>query len=381
MGYQRLALLLAFTILFSDSTADIDLEAERLLMAPSTASPAPRASPNSPWNVDPKTAFLAELFFCGVTTAYIAVFAIGLHNNKKLARTIAKTLKTVLSEQFAKFGDEKGNEVIRDGAFFYWVYATGRRYTTGLTASIELARRHDMFSYIASLTSVSQKDRIIFYLPIASDVAMEAMTLFLVRKKELTRLRNIEDGKAVTSVQNMAAEVVDVPPLPSDFVVMTEHVDITKALLSDPVRIALARNATNLVSLHVTEQGASWEAQCEMSRRLIRLEFTLPDWSEHHNSVLHDMAFVAVHILDAVATTKLTPAARKSANDVRRRILAERQKQEQKARAEEAAARRLEKKKQEEDAIAKLSADKQRKYEEKKRKKEIASRMRKTIKK
>lgn len=373
-------LAVAFISLLSTTVADLDSESERLLLTPPTAAPKTGSSSNIAWNVDSKTVFYAEVVFAGITGLYIAVFAIGLQTNMNLARGIAKTLKKVLSEQFAKFGDERGKDVIRDGAYFFWIYATGRRYTPGLTVSLDLARRHDLFSHTASLTSAPQKDRIIFYLPIASNISMETMTLFLVRKKELARLRTIDDGQAVSSVEKMASKVVEVSPLPSDFVVMTEHVDITKALLSESVREALVRNASSIISLHVTEEGAPWESQCKMSRRLIRLEFTLPSERGRHESVLHDMAFVAVNVLDAVATAKLTPGARKSVMDIRKRILAERQKQEQKTRAEEAAARRLEKKKMEEEAVAKLSAEKQRKYEEKKRKKEIASRMRKTIK-
>lgn len=381
MVYLRIVLFAAFTFILSPVVADLDSESERRLLTPPTATPKTRSSSTNAWNADPTTLFFAEVFFGGVAVLYVVVFAIGLRSNMNLASAIAKTLKKVLSEQFAKFGDQHGKDIVRDGAYFFWIYATGRRHTPGLTISVDLARRHDLFSYTTSVTSAPQKDRIIFYLPIAPGTPMEAMTLFLVRKKELARLRNLDDGEAVNAVESMAAKVVDVPPLPSDFVVMTEHVDIAKTLLSEPVRAALARNAANIISLHVTEQGALWEAQCEMSKRLIRLEFTLPDARRKHESVLHDMAFVAVNILDIVATTKLSPGARKSAMDVRKRILTEQQKQEQKARAEEAAARRLEKKKLEEEAVAKLSAEKQRKYEEKKRKKEIASRMRKTIKK
>lgn len=334
----------------------------------------------SGWNVDAQTVFIFELAISLLVIVFIAVFIIGRHQNLTLAVRIGSTLCTALSQQFTQFGNA-GKVLSRDGHSFFWFYATGRRHTTGLTVAINLAARVDMFSYTSAFMATPQKDRLTFYLPISNLVQMDPLTLFLVKRKELTRLRSFEDGRPLATVETIAAQVVDVPAIPTDFVIMTEHPDIATTLLPEPMRDLIARQRAHLVSVHVTDQGAEWDPQCSMAKRLIRLECVLPKTDVLQDALLCDMAQLAMHLVDAVANTRLSPAARKKASDLRKQVVVKREKQEQKARAEEAAERRLEKKKQEEEAVGKMSAEKQRKYEEKKRKKEINSRMRKVTKK
>lgn len=345
-----------------------------------TLSSPPVQALEPSWTVDKQTVFLFELAIFVIVVVYIVVFIIGRHQNLALAIDISSTLRTALGQQFVQFGHD-GKKMHRDGHSIFWFYATGRRNTTGLTACLDLAKRMDMFSYTAAFMATPHKDRAIFYLPLARDVHMEPLTLFVVKRKELTRLRAIDDGNAVAAVETLAAEVIDVPGLSPDFVTMTEHVDIVTALLPESLREIIARHRANVLSVHVTEQGAQWDAQSLMSDRLIRVEFTLPNSDSQRDALLCDMCRIGLHLVDLVANTKLPPAARKKAIDLRRLIVSEREKAEQKARAEEAAARRLEKKKEEEEAVGKMSAEKQRKYEERKRKKEINARMRKATKK
>lgn len=322
-----------------------------------------------------------ELSLIAVVVAFVIIFIIGTRQNLRLARSMGLSLSRSLSHQFSQFGTEPGKLLTRDGQSFYWFYATGRRHTPGLTVAFDLARRMDIFSYTASFMNTPQRDRVIFYLPISDDVQMDALSLFIVKRKELTRLRGLDDGQNVAAVEAMAADVVNIPRIPSELLIMSEHTDIVTALLSESVRDVIARNASLILSIHVTDLGANWDAQSTMAKRLIRVEFILPYSSVRQDSTLTDMARVSLHLLDAVSSIKISSPARKKVADLRKRAAAEREKREQKARADEAAARRLEKKKQEEESVGKLSADKQRKYEEKKRKREIAARMRKAVKK
>lgn len=336
----------------------------------------PKSPVESALNVDPYTVYLFELAISFLVLLYIIVFIVGRHQNLAVAIKLSQTFCKVLPQQFAQFGDS-GTVLKRDGHSFFWYYATGRRHTPGLTVSIDLANRMDMFSYTSAFMAAPKKDRLTFYLPIASDVQMDPLSLFLVRRKELTRLRSVDDGVAISAVEALAAEILDGTGIPSEFVTMTEHADIATVLLPDFIRDIITNHKNYIVSMHVTEQGAEWEPQSTMSKRLIRIECTLPYADDHQDQLISDMCQVAIYLLDTIANTKLSPAARKKASDMRKLIIAKREKQEQKARAEEAAARRLEKKKEEEEAVGKMSAEKQRKYEERKRKKEINTRMRK----
>ncbi|CAN8072275.1 unnamed protein product [Agarophyton chilense] len=330
---------------------------------------------------DSQTVFFFEVFVAALVVAYVISFLYGSYLNLSLARTVARNLRDILDQQFAQFGTVEGKTLLRDGQSFYWYHATGRRYTSGLTVYMDLAKRMDLFSYTSSFMTAPQRDRLVFYLPITNDVSMDPLTLFVVKRKELSRLRELQEGEALKWVERFVGEVVDVNGFPADLVTMTEHSDIIASLLPERIRAVIARQARNVVSVHVTENGAKWDSQCSVSKRLIRIEFTLPRQQKHIAEVLEDMSQVAIHLLEAVAGTKISAAARKKALEFRRRVEQEDEKKLQKVRAEEAAARRAAKKKEEEEAVGKMSREKQIKYEEKKRKKELNARMRKVVRK
>lgn len=278
-----------------------------------------------------------------------------------------------------EFGAYPGKALIRDGSSYFWYYATGRRYTPGITVSMDFAKRMDLFSFTSAFMSTPNKDRIIYYVPISDDVQMEALTLFIIKKKELTRLRNDATfGQSkIKAIDQIVASVIESKNISSDLLVMSEHNDIVSTLLPDAMRQILNRYSNNVISVHLTEQGTNWDTQSLMAKRLIRVEFTLPFNQAESRSITVDMARLALHLLDTAATMKMSAASRKAASDLRKKAALERERLDQKARLDEAANRKLEKKKKEEEAVAKMSADKQRKYEEKKRKKEFADRMKK----
>lgn len=330
---------------------------------------------------DKQTVLFFELFVASLVVIYVICFLYGSHQNLNLARAVAHNLRNILEYQFVSFGTEEGKTLLKDGQSYFWYHATGRRNTSGLTVFLDLAKRMDIFSYTSGLMTSPERDRVVFYLPITNDVSMDPLTLFIVKRKELDRLRNVEEGLALESVERFAGQVIDVNGFPSDLVTMTEHSDISTALLPERIRNMIARQARNLISIHVTENGAKWDAQCSVSKRLVRVEFVLPRQKSNLPDVLEDMCQIAIHFVDAVADTKMSATARKKALELRRRAQLEEEKKLQKARAEEAAARRIAKKKEEEEAVGKMSGDKQVKYEAKKRKKELNARMKKSARK
>ena len=333
----------------------------------------------SPWVADAQTVLLFEMGVAALVFAFIFVFILGTYKNLSIARKITDKLSDILSMQFAQIGDG-GKKMVKDGQSFYWFHATGRRNTSGLTVFIDLAKRMDIFSYTSSFMATPQRDRLIFYLPLP-DVAMEPISLFLVKRKELARLKTIEDGQALAAVEALAAEVIDVSGIPGDFVTMTEHAEIVSALLPERTRALVAEHGKYLLSIHVTEQGARWDSQCKVSKKLVRIEFFLPLRESQMTDVLQGMCQMAINLIDAIPEMKLSGSARKKAVDLRRKVVAEVEKRIQKARAEIAAEKRAQKKKDEEEAVGKMSREKQIKYEEKKRKKEVTSRMRKSVRK
>lgn len=335
----------------------------------------------SPLVADEQTMVLAELGMAALVVAFLTTFVIGSISNASLARKIAAHLEDIVALQFAEIGDESGKKLLKDGQSFFWFYATGRRYTSGLTVFMDLAKRMDVFAYTSSFFSAPQKDRLVFYLPLTNDFNMEPMSLFLVRKKELARLRELNEGVALRDAEAVATQVLELNGIPADFVCMTEHADIAAALLPESIRTLILENSRYINSIHLAENGATWDSQCRLTKRLVRVDFSLPMKPSLLPSVLEAMTRISLHLVDAAGEAKITPAAKKKALELRKKATQDAERRIQKIRAEEAAERRLEKKKDEEEAVGKMSREKQQKYEEKKRKKELNARMRKATRK
>lgn len=346
------------------------------------AASASAATKLSPLVADEQTMRLFEFGVMALVAAFVVIFVLGSRSNLMLAREVAAKLEQAVSMQFAQVGTGGGKKLVRDGQSYFWFYATGRRYTSGIMVLMDFAKRMDVFSYTSSFMTSPQKDRVIMYLPITSDVNMEPMSLLLVTKKELARLRELNDGAALKAAETFAVQAMGVSGLPSDFVAMSEHPDIVTALLPDSICAIILENAKFVNSVHVAENGtARWDSQSRASSRLVRVDFNLPTRRSLLPEVVESMVKVALYLVDAAAETKLTVAAKKKAMEIRRKADQEVERIQQKKRAEEAAARRLEKRKEEEEAVGKMSREKQMKYEEKKRKKELNARMRKAIRK
>lgn len=335
----------------------------------------------SPWAVDPQTFQLFELSVVMLVVAFVIVFIMGVFSNLNVARSVASTLEDALSEQFVRFGNEDGKKLTKDGQAYYWFHATGRKYTPGMSVFMDLVKRMDIFSYTSSFMNSPQRDRLTFYIPIFHNIPMEPISLLVVRKKELPRLKDMYEGASFAAVESLAAEVVELDGMPSDFAVMSEHREIVNALLPKRIQTIFAVHNKNILSIHVTEQGALWEPQSRLYKKLIRIECSLPMSKRKQAEFLQAMSGLAIHLLDTAVEMKLSGAARKKAVDLRQEVIRKKEREEQKRRAEEATERRLAKKKEEEEAVKKMSRQKQMKYEEKKRKKEYSAKLKKASRK
>lgn len=369
-----LCMLMVVVTFIAEAFATSDVQSETL------RSGRLRQTLANPLELDKRSIQLFELFLVALVGVYCVVFYAGSRQNYRRASAVADSLTKLLDSQFAYFGvNDKGKRLLRDGQAVFWCHASGRRYTTGLSAMIELEPRMDMFAVLSNFIQPRARDRCTFFIPLR-DFPMEPMSLFLARKKELLRLKAIDDGKALEEVKLLAGEVVEVSGLPNDFVAMTEHPDVTTALLTDSVRKALQSFVDELQSVHVTENGAAWEPQSQASKQLIRVSFTIPSQREKVHDVLSAAVRLSTLLIETCARAKLSAVARKKAVELRKQIRSEEDRERQKKRQAEMAAEREKRKKEREEAVYKMSADKQAKYDEKKRKKAYRERLRKATK-
>lgn len=344
------------------------------------AATAESASLANMLQLDVRQQMLLEMALATLVVVFAIVFVFGVLRNRALATTTCTILGELLAPQFARLGNAAGETVIKDGQAFYWFYATGRRYTTGLIAMISMSRRMDLFDYTSSALLTAPKDRVTILLPLSDDVVMEPMSMFLVRRKELSRLRQMDGGDAVQAVEALAGQVVEPTGVPADFVVMTEHADVVSALLPDAMRKLVTASGKYLQSVHVTENGAKWDKQTALAKRLVRVELSLPVDEAGIREALEPLVALSMHLVDACARVRLSAAAKKKGLELRKRLAAEEERILQKQRREELEERRIAKKREEEAAVGKMSRAKQAKFEEKKRKKELKDRLRKLSK-
>jgi Protein of unknown function (DUF1682) len=368
MSASRRALALAaFTVLYQHARAG-------------EVSPSVAASYFA--DIDSVWLYAFELMLVGLSAIFAANYVVGLRYNQALADAAVATLNPALVSQFARLGVDKDNTpLLKDGPSNFFYYATGRQFTTGLTVSMEMADRMDLFYRVANLWEASRGDQCSFLLPLTDDFAMEPISLFISRRKELERLRVAGDvtARRVKSIESLAGEVMQPAFMGDEFVILADHADVITAMLPGHIRDILASVAPSLLSIHVTDTGAPWDYQALNTTRVVHLVFKLPGSADGNamSSVLKPMTTLAMHFVDACAKVKLSPAARTRGTELRRAAKADEEKRRMKQRREDAEQRKVEKRLAEEEKVSKLSAAQQAKYDEKSRKRELAKRMRK----
>jgi hypothetical protein len=111
---------------------------------------------------------------------------------------------------------------------------------------------------------------------------------------------------------------------------------------------------------------------------MVRLVFTLPSNTASTGNVVTPMVKLAMHLVDASATVKLSYAAKTRGMELRRAAKADEDKIRMKKLREDAEQRKIEKRMAEDAKVSKLSAAQQAKYDEKVRKRAMMRRMKKT---
>lgn len=344
--------------------------------ATSTASGSENVLLN-PFDLDATSLHLFEIFLSGLVALYCLNFAVGVRRNLVRARAAADALDRTLAPQFASVGVAAGagKRLLRDGASEFWYYATGRLRTSGFAAHLVFRPRQDLFALVGGLVRVGPEETMTVLAPI--DAAMEPVSVLLLAKRELVRVREAGGGVALRAAQRLAAEIGEFGGLEGNCVVMAEHAECVGAILTQAVTEELKGIGGALRSVHVSEFQAHWDAQCEAAKKFVRVRVVLPEDAQERERVVVKTAQAVCALVDVAASARLSGAAKKKAVELRRTILAEEERERQKIRREEMADRREAKKKEEEEKVGKMSAEKQAKHDEKKRKKAFKARLKK----
>lgn len=381
--------MVIFRPVFAAGIVPVVLSAGAGAAAGATATAATDAASSLPPSINnTQNLILLEIFLAILTVSFVLNFFRGRRKNAAISQQVLSSLLPLARQEFSHVGvDESGTGVQMDGFCDGYIYASGRRYTTGMTAALELRNRQDLLATLSRLVQPSMADRCTLTLPLAAGHAMEPVSLLLAKPKELERLRNdLRPSACVKAVEDMAGEVQTVRSIPGEFTVLADHDGVVNAVLSSEVRGLISPVAKYVHFVQITESGKGWDAYAEAAgERFVRVVFDIPDEGQTEmDAVVQRMVMLAVLLVDMSASLSLGKAAKAKAVALRNRIAVEKEKERQALLRKEAEERKNEKKKEEAEAAERRVAGdskKQAKAAEKERKREIKQRMKKATRK
>lgn len=177
-----------------------------------------------------------------VCVAFLIMFIVnyftGKRENENLALAWAAKFATkdsIFEKNFSLLGVGEGNDaplLLKEGQSVFKFYASGRRYCSGLLATMELKSRHDLISRLYNMV-VPCKDEISFEVYMNED-AMDHVVFALAKKKVAKTLQ-----KEVRDL-NRFASLVAAPSggkkwVVEDFGVVSESKEVANDLITDAV--------------------------------------------------------------------------------------------------------------------------------------------------
>eukprot|EP01006_Ploeotia_vitrea_P044185 TRINITY_DN66816_c8_g16_i1.p1 TRINITY_DN66816_c8_g16~~TRINITY_DN66816_c8_g16_i1.p1 ORF type:complete len:506 (-),score=304.31 TRINITY_DN66816_c8_g16_i1:99-1616(-) len=298
-----------------------------------------------------------ELVGVAFVIAYIINYFIGKRKNDAIAQTWFTTFQPVFEEQFERLGAYAGDQegmILKESPSLYRFYASGRRYCTGMLATLDLVGRHDFFSMILGLLDMATtRDTITLEFPM-DDACMENFVFAIMPKKHVKRLR-----RTLPDLTDFAVPIKSAR-LDPFYGILTDAPELESSLLDDSILRALGKHQKMFGLLHFSDDA---RLDYSPSRKVLRFTFLLPDDAQDYPRML-SLVRMAIHFVDRVATTRLSAKAIEASKRARRERTERERKAAHEARQERAARLREEKRRAAEEAAPKnLSKEAQRKRE------------------
>ncbi|KAL2477569.1 hypothetical protein Fot_46583 [Forsythia ovata] len=306
-----------------------------------------------------------------VCVSFLIMFTINYFTGKKENENLAlawaskfATRDSIFDKNFSLLGvgeTEDSPLLLKEGQNVFKFYASGRRFCSGVLATMELKSRHDLISRLYSMV-VPCKDEITFEVYMNDD-AMDQVVFALARKK-LAKTMQKEAG----DLQRFAGLVA--PPsgrkwVAEELQVVSESKEVAGDLITDAVLDqvfgdkAFEKFGKGFISMHFSDKHMG------LNKKMLVFKFALPD----ANNIADMTRLVALvpYYIDLIGRYKLSSQARSKTETARLKVAQEIQKEYQNARHDALQKKKSEQRKKMEEAEAKLSAEALRKKEAKER--------------
>ncbi|KAL2231404.1 uncharacterized protein At5g49945 [Sesamum indicum] len=333
---------------------------------------------------DPKSdvKFLKRLGSYSVEIAcvsFLIVFTInyftGKRENENLALAWASKFATkdsIFDKNFSLLGVGDTDDsplLLQEGKNVFKFYASGRRFCSGLLATMELKSRHDLISRLYNMV-VPCKDEITFEVYMNDD-AMDQVVFALARKKLAKTMQ-----KELRDLQRLAGLVN--PPngrkwVADELQIVAESKEVAGDLITDAVLEqvfgdkAFDKFGKGFISMHFSDQYLG------SNKKMLVFKFALPD--ANHMADMTRLVALVPYYIDLIGRYKLSSHARSKTDAARTKIAQEIYRELQNARQEALQKKKAEQRKKLEEAEAKLSAEALRKKEAKDRARQMKKAM------
>ncbi|KAI9177763.1 hypothetical protein LWI28_018971 [Acer negundo] len=355
---------------------------------PETQQTTENATPDQ--NLDPKTtqesktgliskkpsSFLIEIVSVTFLIMFLINYFTGKRENENLALAWAAKFATkdsIFEKNFSLLGVGDGDDsplLLKEGQNVFKFYASGRRYCSGLLATMELKSRHDLISRLYNLV-VPCKDEITFEVYMNED-AMDHVVFAMAKKKAAKGMqKELMDLNRFAGL--MASPTGGRKWVPDELGVISESKEVAGDMITDAVleqvfgEKAFEKYGRGFISMHFSDQHPGTH------KKVLMFKFSLPD-ADNMTDMTRLVALVPYYI-DLIGRYKLSPQARSKTDAARQKAAQEAYKELQNARQEALQRKKAERKKMMEEAEAKLSAESIRKREAKERARQMKKAM------
>ncbi|KAL6501286.1 hypothetical protein OROHE_024933 [Orobanche hederae] len=314
-----------------------------------------------------------------ICVSFLIMFTInyftGRRQNENLALAWASKFATkdsIFDKNFSLLGVGETDDsplLLQEGKNVFKFYASGRRFCSGLLATMELKSRHDLISKMYNMV-VPCKDEITFEVYMNDD-AMDHVVFALARKKLVKTMQ-----KEMRDLQRFAGLIN--PPngrkwATEELHVVSESKEVAGDLITDVVldqvfgEKAFGQFGKGFISMHFSDQHLG------SAKKMLVFKFALPD-ANNMDEITRLVALVPYYI-DLIGKYKLSSHARIKTEASRAKVAQEMYRELQNARQEALQKKKAEQRKKLEEAEMKLSAEAVRKREAKERARQMKKAM------
>lgn len=245
---------------------------------------------------------------------YVINFILGQRTNEKIARRWIESHVSVFESQFYALGDDTIKEsgksyLVKDSQSCFKMYASGRRFCHGILVTLELVKRHDIFSMLLSLVDLSTThDEVTLEVPMDED--MDPFIFAVLKKKHEKRLL-----RAHKDLKEHAKYKVTSKSLPGIFSVCTDCPELESVFLREEKVIrTLTKHEDLFISLHITDEG---NVNFLSTTKILRCKFRIPSLADMERC--RTLVTMAIHFIDLAASHRLSAQARQRALRDRRK--------------------------------------------------------------